>query len=200
MRMLIIRHGESEADLLDVHEGRADYALTARGHQQAEAMAAWVAQRYPISAIYHSTLMRAVQTAEHLRQATGAPMLPNARLMEFDNGILAGMRRAEANRRYPKMDNLPPHTAVYGQESLLSFRFRVEHALSEILSEAPADATVAVVCHGGTIIQLTRALLRLPVDSNVVFSTGDTGLHEWLIDYHGRRLIRANSLEHLIGI
>lgn len=33
MRLLIIRHGESEADLLDVHEGRADFALTAKGHQ-----------------------------------------------------------------------------------------------------------------------------------------------------------------------
>lgn len=27
MRLLIIRHGESEADLLDVHEGRADCDL-----------------------------------------------------------------------------------------------------------------------------------------------------------------------------
>ncbi len=27
MKLLVIRHGESEADLLDVHEGRADFAL-----------------------------------------------------------------------------------------------------------------------------------------------------------------------------
>ncbi len=39
MKLLIIRHGESEADLLDVHEGRADYPLTERGHRQAQAMA-----------------------------------------------------------------------------------------------------------------------------------------------------------------
>lgn len=39
MRLLIIRHGESEADLLDVHEGRADFPLSKRGHKQAEAMA-----------------------------------------------------------------------------------------------------------------------------------------------------------------
>lgn len=32
MRILVIRHGESEADLLDVHEGRADFELTKRGH------------------------------------------------------------------------------------------------------------------------------------------------------------------------
>ena len=39
MILLVIRHGESEADLLDVHEGRADFELTERGHEQAIAMA-----------------------------------------------------------------------------------------------------------------------------------------------------------------
>ena len=33
MLLLLIRHGESEADLLDVHEGRADFELTERGHK-----------------------------------------------------------------------------------------------------------------------------------------------------------------------
>ena len=33
MKLLIIRHGQSEADLLDVHEGRADFPLTALGHR-----------------------------------------------------------------------------------------------------------------------------------------------------------------------
>ena len=28
MILLVIRHGESEADTLDVHEGRADFELT----------------------------------------------------------------------------------------------------------------------------------------------------------------------------
>ena len=34
MILLIMRHGESEADLLDVHEGRADFELTDRGHME----------------------------------------------------------------------------------------------------------------------------------------------------------------------
>ena len=37
MKLLIIRHGESEGDILDVHEGRADFELTERGHSQADA-------------------------------------------------------------------------------------------------------------------------------------------------------------------
>ena len=32
MRILVVRHGESEADILNVHEGRADFDLTEKGH------------------------------------------------------------------------------------------------------------------------------------------------------------------------
>ena len=59
MKLLVIRHGESEADILDVHEGRADFELTERGHRQAEAMGEFVSRTYQIAKIYHSTLKRA---------------------------------------------------------------------------------------------------------------------------------------------
>lgn len=59
MRLLIIRHGESVVDLLDVHEGRADFELTERGHSQAIEMSIYVKDHYQISKIFHSTLKRA---------------------------------------------------------------------------------------------------------------------------------------------
>ena len=62
----MIRHGESEADTLDVHEGRADFELTQKGHRQAAAMAKYVAGNYRLTRIYASTLKRAAQTAKHL--------------------------------------------------------------------------------------------------------------------------------------
>ncbi len=48
MKLIVIRHGESEADLLDVFEGKADFNLTEKGHRQAEAMAEVVSKRYKI--------------------------------------------------------------------------------------------------------------------------------------------------------
>ena len=36
MQILLIRHGESEADILHVHEGRADFELTEKGRQQVQ--------------------------------------------------------------------------------------------------------------------------------------------------------------------
>ena len=67
--------------------------------------------------------------------------------------------------------------------------------LSRIISETAPDATVAVVTHGGMVNQLYRAFLRLPIDSDICFATGDTGIHEWRITQECRAVVRANVTE-----
>lgn len=200
MELLIIRHGESEADILKVHEGRADFELTGRGHAQAKAMAQFVRDNHDLSAIYCSTLKRAFQTASHLSDATGIPLQPEEMLMEFNNGLLAGLDHATVLEKYPYVDSLPVHASVYEQESMLEFRFRAEYMLSRILSENDADSTVAVVAHGGMINQLYRAFLGLSMDSDIGFATGDTGIHVWRITKDRRVIAAANLTGHTVGI
>lgn len=197
MKLLIIRHGESEADILNVHEGRADFELTERGHRQADAMSEYVAKAYKISRIYHSTLKRAAQTAGHLAQKTGAELIPCEQLMEFNNGLLAGLSQEEADLKYPEIE-VPAHMSKYEQESAIEFRARAEYMLSKLLSENGKDDTIAVVTHGGMINQLYRAFFRLPLDSDYRFYTGDTGIHVWIANGESRILVRANFASHNI--
>lgn len=209
MRLLIIRHGESEADILHVHEGRADFELTERGHRQAEAMSEYVSRNYQIAKIYHSTLKRAVQTAGHLALKTKAPLIPDEHLMEFNNGLIAGLKHSVADEKYPKV-KVPLHSAVYEQESMLTFRYRAEYMLSKLIDEATQqneasqhmenddEITIAVVTHGGMINQLYRAFFRLPLDSEYGFCTGDTGIHEWIIRGNSRILVKADYAPHNI--
>lgn len=215
MRLLIIRHGESEADILHVHEGRADFELTERGHRQAEAMSEYVSRNYQIAKIYHSTLKRAVQTAEHLALKTKAPLIPDEHLMEFNNGLIAGLKHSVADEKYPKV-KVPLHSAVYEQESMLTFRYRAEYMLSKLIDEAAQhndasrqneasrhienndEITIAVITHGGMINQLYRAFFRLPLDSEYGFCTGDTGIHEWMIRGNSRILVKADYAPHNI--
>ena len=200
MILLIIRHGESEADVLNVHEGRADFELTERGHKQAEAMAACVARDYSLTKIYASTLKRAAQTAEHLAAKTGAEIVFDADLMEFNNGLLAGLSYDEADRLYPEVKDLPVDQAVYGQESKVSFRSRAVKVLDRIRAENEPDSVIAAVTHGGMINQLYGALLNIPVGEKTFFRTGDTGIHIWNITEHGRCVICANEDAHIQGI
>ena len=200
MKLIVIRHGESEADLLDVHEGRADFALTERGHRQAESMAEYISKSFSISKIYASTLKRAKQTAAHLSEKTGISVIYDGDLMEFNNGLLAGLPRAVVKEKYPDIPDLPLDKAVYGQESQIEFRKRAETVLEKIIRESGEDETVAVFSHGGTINQLYRSFLYIPVDKKSFFNTADTGIHIWEHTERERRVLKANYDEHIKGI
>lgn len=199
-KLLLIRHGESEADILKVHEGRADFPLTENGHRQAAAMGKWVAERYEIDLIFSSTLRRAAQTAEYLSNAAGVPIIYDEELMEFNNGLLAGLPFEEAAARYPRVENLPPDQSVYGQETQYEFRARADRALVRCLDQIPDGATAAIVSHGGMINQFFAELIGLPSASATRFLTGDTGVHLWLLAEDGPRLMFANKQEHLLDI
>lgn len=198
MDLIVIRHGQSEADLLGVHEGRADFSLTELGRRQAEAMAQWVSAAFSIQKIYASPLKRASQTAEYLADATHVGVAYDDDLMEFQNGLLAGLPREEAALRYPVPVVRYPHTALYGQESQIQFRMRAENALSRIIHENTADASVAIISHGGMINMLFRSFLGLPVTSQVSILSGDAGVHHWQVDAPARTILFANRQGQLI--
>ena len=196
MQVLIIRHGESEADILNVHEGRADFNLTERGHAQAVAMAEYVARTFKVSRIYASTLKRASQTAQHLSEATGIQITYEEDLMEFNNGWLAGLTHEEADEKYPEVPDLPIDQSVYGQESKVEFRNRADKVLAKILEESKEEQTIAIVSHGGMINQLYHSMLGLPIESKRFFGTADTGIHIWNVNGDSVFIIATNRTEH----
>lgn len=201
MEILVIRHGQSQADLENRHEGRADFPLTELGHRQARVAADWVKQHYPPELIITSSLRRAHKTAEIIGETTGAPVHLEPALMEWNNGLLAGLSRSEAAVRFPYPEGgRRPHDTFAETESMIEFRARAEMFWSQFTHEfvqPKRHQRVALVSHGGMINMLFQCFLGLPVISDVLFSTGDTGIHLWTITPKGRRVIFTNRLEHL---
>ncbi|WP_286230401.1 histidine phosphatase family protein [Neobacillus mesonae] len=198
MELLIIRHGQSEADLLGVHEGRADFPLTELGKEQAKRMAEYVAIHYPPDIILSSPLKRAQSTAFILQKTVACQLVEDPNLMEFNNGVLAGLSREVAAAKYPLPKNgRPAHIRIQDGESELEFRFRAERVFHKIIYEYREFDRVAVVSHGGLISNLLKAFLRQPPTSELAFATGDTGFH-FLEIKNERRVVRfLNNLEHL---
>lgn len=192
MNILVIRHGQSEADILQVHEGRVDYPLTEKGHKQAQIMADFIKSNFKVNKIYSSTLTRAKQTAQYLADIFNLDIIYEEDLQEFNNGLLAGLTYEEAKIKYPKVDNLPIDKSVYGMESLLEFRNRAERVLNKILEETKDDKTIVIISHGKMINQLYHVFLNLPVNQDIFFSTGDTGIHLWLKEKERRYVVIAN--------
>jgi len=197
MDLIIIRHGQSEADILNVIEGRADFNLTELGYKQANLMAKWVKNYINIDKIISSSLKRAKQTAETLSKYLHIDVEYEDLLMEWKNGLIAGLSWEEANNLYPEPDFKHPHTAVYEQESTIEFRARAETILSKIIYENPPDSKIAVVSHGNMINMLFRSFLELPVNSDSSISSGDTGIHHWKTKNNSRIIHKINSLVHL---
>ena len=169
MRLLIIRHGQSEADILELHEGRADFSLTDLGVREAKEMAAYVKENYKIDRIYASPLRRTASTAKELEVEVGISVQYDDRLMEFNNGM----------------------------ESLKDFRKRAEDVLREIIEENEEDATVAIVTHGGVINQFYGAMFDMPIKKETIFGSSDTGIHIWDVTPERILVVRSNQIEHL---
>ena len=201
MEILLIRHGQSQADLEDRHEGRADFPLTELGVRQARAAAEWIKEHYPPDLIITSPLQRASKTAEIIGEAVQVPIQFDPALMEWNNGLLAGLLRSEAAQRFPLPEGgRKPHDTCAETESLIDFRARAETFWSEFTYtyvHPQCYERVALVSHGGMINMLFHSFLALPVVGDIVYSTGDTGIHLWSMTPRGRRVIFANRLEHL---
>ena len=198
MQLLMIRHGQSEADLLGVHEGRADFPLTSLGQKQAEMMSTFVATNFPPEVILSSPLLRAKATAMSLREAVECDVILDEDLMEFNNGVLAGLSREVAAIQYPLPPNgRPPHISIENGESELEFRLRAEKVFHKIIHDYQDFNRVAIVSHGGLISQLIRSFLQLPNTGNFVFATGDTGIHLLEIKNKVRVVRFLNRQDHL---
>ncbi|WP_404347420.1 histidine phosphatase family protein [Sutcliffiella horikoshii] len=201
MEILLIRHGQSEADILQVHEGRADYPLTELGRMQAKRLACRLNEHCPPDIIWTSTLKRASETAAILAEEVGCMLIKEPSLMEYNNGVLAGLPREVAATKYPlPPGGRKPHERIQNGESEIEFRMRVETALSKILAESSAVVRIAIVSHGGTISNLLRALLQLPVHTNVRFATVDTGMHIIRKNDEGLSVVSLNCSEHLYNM
>jgi broad specificity phosphatase PhoE len=150
-RILLARHGETEAKHRRMLLGRHEMPLTEEGRRQAEELAAVVAGD-GIVRLYASPLGRTVETAAIVAARIGVPPILDERLAETDKGRWEGRLRADVKaadpelyrslRREPELFRYP------GGESLLEHQLRVREALSDV-ARGPLPALV--VAHDGTI-------------------------------------------------
>jgi 2,3-bisphosphoglycerate-dependent phosphoglycerate mutase len=199
LQIIVLRHGQSAADLEDRFEGRADYELTSLGIEQATRAASWIHDHYQPDIIISSTLMRASQTAQLIGSACNVEVTYDEEIMEWNNGLLAGLLREEGMRKFP----LPPrgrqpHDTFAESESYIQFRARAETFLSKLLNQYHEEnKLICIVSHGGFINMLFRSFMKLPMNTDISLSSGDTGIHLWMVRGNERRIGFINYQEHL---
>jgi broad specificity phosphatase PhoE len=169
MKFYFVRHGESEANLLCEFSNRGfKHGLTERGFQQAEALGRKLGS-LPITKIYTSPLMRAVQTAEILKKHLNCPLETTYALREFDTGILEGKSDSESWEKHTWVFNQwlsgNWEARIPGGESHLDLQARFIPFI-ESLCQDFSSQELLLVGHGG----LFGAMLPL-ITTNLAFSS-----------------------------
>ena len=96
MRLLFVRHGESDANIARIISNRdLPHRLTALGIAQATTLAERLVGQ-PVTAIWSSPIPRAQETAAIVSARLGLPVITAAALCEFDCGPMEGRGDEEA--------------------------------------------------------------------------------------------------------
>jgi probable phosphoglycerate mutase len=195
MDLLWVRHGEPER----IAPGTgvpADPALTDRGRDQAERLAAWLAFER-IDVVLSSPQRRARETAAPIADAHGLEVEIVDGLVEYDVQSDSYIPMEEL-----RAGNDPHLTAMYegrweefGAESTATFRSRVSATLDDIIGGHPGQRVVAV-CHGG-VINVAFAI-ALGLDRHLWFEPHYTCLSRMVASRTGIRSVASlNERAHL---
>ncbi|MDO8591291.1 MAG: class I tRNA ligase family protein [bacterium] len=169
-RLVLVRHGESEKNILGIFDSSRDkYPLTRTGEKEAKTAAKKI-KGMEVSAIYSSPVLRAHQTAEIIGKAFGKDPVLSDELWEARSGEWDGkedsVREAEADRvAYNKL----PHDIYYKTprgktgESWQQVEDRVSGFARKILASHVGE-TVVIVSHEGPLMTLLRYLKELSLD------------------------------------
>ncbi len=197
MKLILIRHGESEGNAAGVVQGHLDFGLTALGRAQADATAVYL-RGTKVDRLVSSPLRRAFETASLIAGSLGLEVEGDARLMEYDMGAASGLTGPQIRERFPDVVaqwQKGLHPRFPGEEGRDVFSARIATLLQEFVA---AGKDVVAVAHGGVVGAFCRGVLGMDPLRRGVFETANCGITEIAIDRQGRPVLqRVNDTCHL---
>ena len=149
MTVYVVRHGESESNVQGKWGGRYNTALTPKGLEQAKLLTANLPDVH-FEAIVASSLTRARQTAEVIKEALGIPLVLSDDFLERNMGVYEGLTKEEIIEKYPdlwernvtrQLNDAPTNGETYQQ-----FFDRITRALQKLKADYP-NQNVILVTH-----------------------------------------------------
>lgn len=204
IKLILIRHGESDGNAQRKFSGFQDVKLTEKGIWQAKRLARRL-EGVQVDAFYCSDLKRARHTAEIIFGDRGEDIVVSPNLREINFGIWEGMTFEEIKSREGAkftswMENPDERSIIPQGESLAILNERVMTEVNRILQEhknEEKDKTIAIVCHGGAIRIILCNALNLELKNLWYIKQKSTALN--IIDYYDNRgfISLLNDTSHL---
>jgi probable phosphoglycerate mutase len=195
----MIRHGEAVCNKEGIFGGEFGcHGLTDLGRKQSFALLhrlLMTRELMTASALYSSTLPRAIETADILTPGLASLRVRrDGQLCELQPGEADGMSWEQVIATYgePDWDTDPGRVVAPGGESWLGFYERCKGALERIIDEHRGELVV-IVAHGGVIEQAMKLLFRLAPETRMRLRTENCSMTEIEFSERGQRLLRYND-------
>ena len=149
MKLILVRHGESEANANHILQGQTEGKLTKKGIEQAKKVGKELKEKYKIDMVFCSPLKRTKETLNCIldEYPIEGEIFMSKLLMERDFGEYSEMETQLID--WEEMDKDNKINEELGIESLVNLKKRSELFLEDLKLE---DAkTVLVVSHSGPI-------------------------------------------------
>jgi probable phosphoglycerate mutase len=181
MKLLLIRHGQTDWNIKGKIQGSCDIELNDTGIIQAEELSNKVLEnKYKFSKIYSSQQRRAVKTAEILSKVTNVEYISIAGLEEINLGEWEGSSWAEVKEKYPAEYEEwyinRRYTKPHKGESYQDMLQRVLTSIHKIINENCDN--VVIVTHSAVIMCIQCYLTNTPFDEMTKFKTDNTSITE----------------------
>lgn len=152
MKLLLVRHGETDWNKDHRYQGRRNTELNAAGLQHAR-LAGEKLKKYSPVALFTSDLKRTLQTAEIIGNCIDLSPQSDPRLREIHFGDWEGKTYDEVAKLFPREVKVwrenPLEAYVPGGEKLRDVLTRILDVLDNICSTV--NGNTVVVTHGGPI-------------------------------------------------
>ena len=147
VRIMLVRHGETDWNREGRIQGQTDIPLNARGLKQAKDVARKLAS-LKIEHIFSSPLERALRTAQEISDHKGIGVIVDERLREMSQGEWDGKRPADlaaTSPKYAAFQRDPLLTTPPGGESVVDVFRRVRSFLAERVE--PLGGNIVIAAH-----------------------------------------------------
>ncbi len=199
--LYLLRHAQSEYNEKGIFQGRLDSDLTPLGFVQARLSAQELLDKN-IDIIYSSPQRRAYKTALTVGDVLGLEVVVDERLREMSFGDYEGrhfwtLMEQEGVLMRAWLSN-PLKNPLPTQESMQSFKERVEDFLKDVLSSS--HERILIVAHGGTLHAIVCLALGLGLENLWNIHMDNTGITHLLYNSGRFELKALNRLCHLAGL
>lgn len=196
MKLVLVRHAQTPANIARAWHGHTDTPLTDLGYEQIEALGKSFHKVMTPDVIYSSPLQRARLTAEAIAKPFGRQVVIDERLIEFGIGDWEGIsfdRLLGELNYFPRMRK-DEHFRAPNGESRYEVTDRMTTAIEEIRARHQTES-VAIVSHGMAMSLVLNSWFGEEDTKLINFSFDNTAITEIALNPHS--LISHNNVDHL---